>query len=65
MQVELDVNCMEANFGGCVLFVFGDIATFNATILALTDFTEGLRVWFGQASVTLFCGINPLHTFLF
>ena len=44
MQVELDVNCMETNFGGCVLFVFGDIATFNAIILALTDFTEGV-VW--------------------
>ena len=22
MQVELDVNCMETNFGGCVLFIF-------------------------------------------
>ena len=44
MQVELDVNFMETNYGGCVLFVFGDIATFNATILAPTDFTERV-VW--------------------
>ena len=29
MQVGIDVECMHTNFGGCGLFGFGDIATFQ------------------------------------
>ena len=28
MQVEVDVKCMQTDFGGCDLSGFGDIATF-------------------------------------
>ena len=28
MQVEVDVKCMETNFGGCGLFGFGVMASF-------------------------------------
>ena len=28
MQVDVDVKCMQTNFGGCGLSGFGDIATF-------------------------------------
>ena len=29
MQVGIDVTCMYTSFGGCGLFSFGDIATFQ------------------------------------
>ena len=29
MQVEIDVTCIHASFGGCALFGFGDMATFQ------------------------------------
>ena len=29
MRVEVDVKCMQGNFGGCGLFGFGDITTFQ------------------------------------
>ena len=29
MPVGIDVTCMQTNFGGCGLFSFGDIATFQ------------------------------------
>ena len=29
MQVEVDMKCMQTNFGGRGLFGFGDIATFQ------------------------------------
>ena len=29
MHVEVDVKCMETNFGGCGLSSFGDFATFQ------------------------------------
>ena len=29
MQVDVDVTCMQTNFGGRGLFGFGDIATFQ------------------------------------
>ena len=29
MQVEIDVTCMHASFGGRDLFGFGDMATFQ------------------------------------
>ena len=35
MQVGLDVTYMYANFGGCGLFGFGDIATFKNNEISL------------------------------
>ena len=29
MQVGVDIKCMHTSFGGCGLFGFGDIATFQ------------------------------------
>ena len=29
MQVEVDMRCMQTNFGGCCLYSFGDFATFQ------------------------------------
>ena len=29
MQVEVNVTCMYTSFGGCGLFDFGDMATFQ------------------------------------
>ena len=37
MQVEIDVTFMYTNFGGCVLFGFGDIATFKNGQISLSD----------------------------
>ena len=36
MQVGVDVTCMYANFGGCGLFGFGDIATFKNGQISLS-----------------------------
>ena len=40
MQVEIDVTCMQTNFGGHSLFSFGDIATFKNGQISLS--THGL-----------------------
>ena len=37
MQVWIDVTCMHANFGGCGLSGFGDIATFKNSQISLYD----------------------------
>ena len=37
MQVGIDVTCMQTNFGGHGLFVFGDIATFKNGQISLSD----------------------------
>ena len=37
MQVGIDVTCMQTNFGGRGLFVFGDIATFKNGQISLSD----------------------------
>ena len=29
MQVGVDIKCMHTSFGGCGLFGFGDVATFQ------------------------------------
>ena len=40
MQVDVDVICMQTNFGGCDLFSFRDIATFKNGQFSLS--THGL-----------------------
>ena len=37
MHVGFDVKCMHANFGGCGLFAFGDIATLKNSQISLSD----------------------------
>ena len=37
MQVEIDVTFMYTDFGGHVLFGFGDIATFKNSQISLSD----------------------------
>ena len=37
MQVGVNVTCMYANFGGCSLSGFGDIATFKNGQISLSD----------------------------
>ena len=37
MQVEVDLKCMENNFGGCGLSGFGDIGTFKNGQFSLSD----------------------------
>ena len=43
MQVGVDVTYMHANFGGCDLFSFGDIATFKNSQISLL--THGYSPW--------------------
>ena len=43
MQVGIDITCMYANFGGCGLSGFGDIATFKNGQISLSD--HGLYPW--------------------
>ena len=37
MQIGIDVTCIHTNFGGCHLYGFGDIATFNNSQFSLSD----------------------------
>ena len=37
LQVGIDVTCIHTNFGGHVLFGFGDIATFKNGQISLSD----------------------------
>ena len=37
MHVGLDIKCMHANFGGCGLFAFKDIATLKNGQISLSD----------------------------
>ena len=38
MQVGIDVKCMHANFGGCGLSSFGDVATFKNGQFSLSNY---------------------------
>ena len=42
MQVDIDVTCMYTNFGGRVLFGFGDIATIKNSQISLSDLSKNL-----------------------
>ena len=37
MQIGIDVTCIHANFGGCDLYDFGDIATFKNGQFSISD----------------------------
>ena len=37
MHVDIDVTCMNTNFGGCVFFGFGDTITFKNGQISLSD----------------------------
>ena len=37
MQIGIDVTCIHTNFGGCDIYGFGDIATFNNGQFSLSD----------------------------
>ena len=37
MQIGIDVTCIHTNFGGCDIYGFGDIATFNNRKFSLSD----------------------------
>ena len=37
MHVDIDVTCMYTNFGGCVLFGFGDTTTLKNGQISLSD----------------------------
>ena len=60
MQVDIDVTCMYTNFGGRVLFGFGDIATIKNSQISLSDLSKSLINWnrlkkFMQVDIDVTC----------
>ena len=49
MQIGIDVTCIHANFGGCHLYGFGDIATFNNGQFSLSNLLKR------RVAVAIFC----------